>query len=211
MSTKIHDVLFPFYHSMPLKMSTKIHDVLFPFYLCMPLKMSTKIHDVLFPFYHCMPLKMSTKIHDVLFPFYHCMPLKMSTKIHDVLFPFYHCMPLKMSTKIHDVLFPFYHCIWPNAGILLSGTLGTNLSEILIETGIFSFKEMDLKVLYVKLWPFCLGLNMLTHLPWTKMANYFTDDVFKCNFFNRKFCILIKISVKFAPRGQLTISEHWFR
>ena len=35
---------------------------------------------------------------------------------------------------------------WTNAGILLIGPLGRNLSEILIEIPIFSFKKMRLKV-----------------------------------------------------------------
>ena len=35
--------------------------------------------------------------------------------------------------------------IWPNAGILLIGPLGTNFSEILMEIDTFSYKEMHLK------------------------------------------------------------------
>ena len=49
-----------------------------------------------------------------------------------------------------------------NAGILLIRPLGTNLSEILINILIFSFKKMRLKVLSAKRRPFCLGLNVLT-------------------------------------------------
>ena len=48
-----------------------------------------------------------------------------------------------------------------NAGILLIGPLGTNLSEILIEILIFSFKKMRMKVSSAKRRPFCLGLNVL--------------------------------------------------
>ena len=51
--------------------------------------------------------------------------------------------------------------IWTNAGILLIGPLGTNFSDILIEIHTFSFKEMHLKTLSGKWWPFCLGLNVL--------------------------------------------------
>ena len=51
--------------------------------------------------------------------------------------------------------------IYPNAGILLIGLLGTNFSEILIEILTFSFKKMRLKVLSAKWRPFCLGLNVL--------------------------------------------------
>ena len=55
--------------------------------------------------------------------------------------------------------------IWTNAGMLLIRPLGTTFSEILIETHTFSFKEMHLKRWSAKWWPFCLGLNVLTH--WT--------------------------------------------
>ena len=51
--------------------------------------------------------------------------------------------------------------IWTNAGILLTGPLGTNFSEILIEILAFSFKKMRLKVSSAKWRPFCLGLNVL--------------------------------------------------
>ena len=53
--------------------------------------------------------------------------------------------------------------IWTNAGLLLIGTLGTNLSEILIEILTFSFKKMRLKV-SAKRRPFCLGLSVLNLL-----------------------------------------------
>ena len=48
-----------------------------------------------------------------------------------------------------------------SAGILLIGPLGTNLSEILIQIVIFSFKKMRLKVWSAKWRPFCLSLNVL--------------------------------------------------
>ena len=40
--------------------------------------------------------------------------------------------------------------IWTNAGILLIGPLGTNISEILTEINAFSFKKMHLKMSYGK-------------------------------------------------------------
>ena len=49
--------------------------------------------------------------------------------------------------------------IWTNAGILLFGPLGSNFSEIEIDT--FSFKKMHLKLSSAKWRPFCLGLNVL--------------------------------------------------
>ena len=51
--------------------------------------------------------------------------------------------------------------IWTIAGILLIGYLGTNFGEILIEIHTISLKKMYLKMLSVKSWPFCLGLNLL--------------------------------------------------
>ena len=46
--------------------------------------------------------------------------------------------------------------------MLLIGPLGTSFSEILIEIQTFSFKKKYLKVSSAKLWPFCLGLHVLT-------------------------------------------------
>ena len=51
--------------------------------------------------------------------------------------------------------------IWTNAAILLNWTLGTNFSEILSETDIFSFKQMHLKMSSRKWRPYCLDLNVL--------------------------------------------------
>ena len=43
----------------------------------------------------------------------------------------------------------------------------------------------------------------LTHLPLDKMAANLTDDIFKCIFINEKFCISIRISLKFVPSGPI--------
>ena len=52
--------------------------------------------------------------------------------------------------------------IWTNTGILLIGPLGTNFSEILIDTYTLLFKKMHLKMSSRKWRPFCLGLNVLS-------------------------------------------------
>ena len=52
--------------------------------------------------------------------------------------------------------------IWTNAGILLTGPLETDFSEILIYIQAFSFKKILLKISSAKLRPFCLDLNVLT-------------------------------------------------
>ena len=54
--------------------------------------------------------------------------------------------------------------IWTNAGILLTGHLGTKFSEILIKIYTFSFKKMHMKISSGKWRPFCLGLNVLTEI-----------------------------------------------
>ena len=56
--------------------------------------------------------------------------------------------------------------IWTNAGILLIGPLGTNVSEILIEIQTFSLKKIRLKMLSAKCCSFRLSLNVLTHWGW---------------------------------------------
>ena len=50
--------------------------------------------------------------------------------------------------------------IWTNAGILLIWPLGTNLSEMLIEIHVFSYKKMHVKLSSAKGRSFCLGLNV---------------------------------------------------
>ena len=60
--------------------------------------------------------------------------------------------------------------IWTNAGILLIGTLGTNLSEIIGKIHSFSFKKMHLKMSSAKGRLFSLGLNELSY---SCMSNYF--------------------------------------
>ena len=44
--------------------------------------------------------------------------------------------------------------------------------------------------------------RLLTHLPPGQNGRHFTDNIFKCIFVNEKCFILIKISLKFVPKGQ---------
>ena len=64
----------------------------------------------------------------------------------------------------YNALSPGRHqaIIWTNPGMLLSRTLGTNLSEILSEMHTFLFKKMYLKMWSAKWRPFRLFLNVLT-------------------------------------------------
>ena len=45
--------------------------------------------------------------------------------------------------------------------------------------------------------------NELTHLPLNKMAAILADNIFKCIFLNENVWILIKISLKFVPKGPI--------
>ena len=45
--------------------------------------------------------------------------------------------------------------------------------------------------------------NDLTDLPLDKMTTNLADNVFKCIFMNEKFCISIRISLKFVPSGPI--------
>ena len=90
-----------------------------------------------------------------------------------------------------------------NAGTLLIRPWGTNFSEILIGFQAFSFNKMHLKMSYAKWRPFCLGLNVLTHLPLNKMASTLADDIFYCIFLNENNIIAIRFSLKFVPRSPI--------
>ena len=89
--------------------------------------------------------------------------------------------------------------IWTNDGILLIRPLGTNFSEILIEILTFSFTKMRLKVSSAKRWPFCLGLNVLTHRG--RNGCHFTNDISMCILLNENFCILDKLSLRYDLNG----------
>ena len=69
--------------------------------------------------------------------------------------------------------------IWTNAGILLIGALGTNVSEILIKICTFSLKKMLLKM-SGKRRPSCLGLNELSHAghtPQSGIPSWWTSNI----------------------------------
>ena len=85
--------------------------------------------------------------------------------------------------------------IWTNAGILLTGTSGTNLSQILIRIHTFSFKKMHLKMSSAKWRPFCLGLNvfMAIYDSWLnshsrKARTYWIPDKILPTAFKMHFC-----------------------
>ena len=59
---------------------------------------------------------------------------------------------------------------WTNDGILLIGSLGTNVNEILSKFHRFSFKKMHLKTSSAKWRPFCLSLNVLK-FHWSLFAS----------------------------------------
>ena len=81
--------------------------------------------------------------------------------------------------------------IWTNAGLLLIGPLGTNFSEILIESLTFSFKKMYFKVSSVKRWPFCLDLNVLISAWWFITWQLYVSHCFNTLTFNLSYSVFI--------------------
>ena len=96
--------------------------------------------------------------------------------------------------------------IWTNGGILLTGTLGTNLSEILSEIRTFSFKKMHLKMSSVEWWPFYLGFNVLTHRPFGCVAVkvYFRNSLYRII----AWTLAVKLHAGKCHRNAITWSQH---
>ena len=65
--------------------------------------------------------------------------------------------------------------IWTNAGILLIGPLGTNISEIWIRIQTFWLKKIHLKMSSAKWRLFCLGHNVLSWVIAVGMGNIGVD------------------------------------
>ena len=54
------------------------------------------------------------------------------------------------------------------------------------------------------------GANeLLTSSPGSN-GRHFKDDIFRCIFTNKNFCILIKISLKFVPKGPIENNQALF-
>ena len=49
----------------------------------------------------------------------------------------------------------------------------------------------------------CNGFSFINSSPSGQNGCHFTDDIFRCIFVNEKFCILIKISLKFVPKSPI--------
>ena len=71
--------------------------------------------------------------------------------------------------------------IWTNAGILLIGPLGTNFSEILNKTHIFSFKKnafesvvCEMSAIFSR--PQCVNEEVMARKRWSKVYEYFDKD-----------------------------------
>ena len=85
-----------------------------------------------------------------------------------------------------------------NAGILLIGPLGTNISEILFGIQTFSFNKMHFKMSSARWRPFCVGLNVLILSKYTVV----TSDI--C-IHNQLRCLQWIIGIHGLPE---TISVH---
>ena len=49
-------------------------------------------------------------------------------------------------------------------------------------------------------------VNWFNSSPPGQNGLHFTDNIFRCILVNEKFCILIKISLKFVPKGPIVIN-----
>ena len=64
----------------------------------------------------------------------------------------------------------------------------------------------------------CMHWSLFLTTPWRVVFNsippvqngrHFPDDIFRCIFVNEKFCILIKMSLKFVPKGPIHTKPSW--
>ena len=53
------------------------------------------------------------------------------------------------------------------------------------------------------------GSSDFNSSPSVQNGCHFTDDKFKCIFVKEKFCILIKVSLKFVPNGPIDNTPAW--
>ena len=51
--------------------------------------------------------------------------------------------------------------------------------------------------------PIVIIVMIVNTSPPEQNDRHFADDIFRCIFVNEKFCILIKISLKFIPEGPI--------
>ena len=101
--------------------------------------------------------------------------------------------------------------IWTNAGILLIGTLRTNISEISIEIHTFSFKKMYLKMSSGNWQPSCPGLNVLTYWGRDNMAAISQTTLSNTFSWMKMLQFRLKFHWNLFLRVQLIIFQHWFR
>ena len=77
---------------------------------------------------------------------------------------------IKASQQCHCMLYPI---------TIQKYKLGTDFNEILIKIRPFLFKKRHLKMLFAKLWPFCLMLNLLSHCDIMVCNMYFEITIFE--------------------------------
>ena len=102
--------------------------------------------------------------------------------------------------------------IWSNAGILLNWTLIRNRFQWNLKRNWYIlFKQMRLKMSSGKWRPYCLGLNVLTHWGWDKMAAIF-QTTFSNRFSGMKmYEFRLTFHWSLFLEVQLTILQHCFR
>ena len=61
----------------------------------------------------------------------------------------------------------------------------------------------DMMCLMQVQWMPPLGIHFINLSPFGQNGRHFADDIFRCIFMNEKLCILMKIWLKFVPKGPI--------
>ena len=78
---------------------------------------------------------------------------------------------------------------------------------LFVDAGI-GCKQWPCITLYkLSLLPNSLGQNQLNSSSPGQNGRHFADDIFKCNFVNEKFCISIRISLKFVHKDPISHNQ----
>ena len=93
---------------------------------------------------------------------------------------------------------------WHGMALLPNNIWSTTMTEVEYRWDLKLTKDSSSKVGYGYVCCECFGekLTSLNSSPSGQNGHHFTDNIFRCIFVNEKFCILIKISVKFVLKGR---------
>ena len=109
-----------------------------------------------------------------------------------------------MNTKFVYYTVPFIY--WPRGNSLSMANRGANIHWVGIRSNqcfLAVHKKPDKDPFTVDGRALYLRGNRFNSSPPGQIGRHFADDIFRCIFWNERFCILIKISLKFVPKGPI--------